>query len=86
MKFLLDLSMKCWVSAFNAQGSKVIIVVLQVRAVKIYVVAVVKALRKKENQDETQFTTKIDGFLSFNIFLSTFLWHNVLLMMMIISS
>jgi len=29
--------------------------------VKIYVAAV-EALRKKERQDETQFTTKIDGF------------------------
>jgi hypothetical protein len=25
----------------------------------------VEALRKKERQDETRFTTKIDGFLSF---------------------
>jgi hypothetical protein len=33
--------------------------------VKIYVAAV-EALRKKERQDETQFTTKIDGFLSFS--------------------
>jgi hypothetical protein len=32
--------------AFNAQGSRVIIVVVQVRAVKIFVAAV-KALRKK---------------------------------------
>jgi hypothetical protein len=32
--------------------------------VKIYVAAV-EALRKKERQDETQFTTKVDGFLSF---------------------
>jgi hypothetical protein len=31
---------------------------------KIYVAAV-EVLRKKERQDETQFTTKIDGFLSF---------------------
>jgi hypothetical protein len=30
--------------------------------VKIYVAAV-EALRKRERQDETQFTTKIDGFL-----------------------
>jgi hypothetical protein len=30
--------------------------------VKIYVAAV-EALRQKERQDETQFTTKIDGFL-----------------------
>jgi hypothetical protein len=29
--------------------------------VKIYVAAV-KALRRKERHDETQFTTKIDGF------------------------
>jgi len=28
-------------------------------------VAAVGALRKKERQDETQFTNKIDGFLSF---------------------
>jgi len=50
--------MKCWNSAFNAQGSRVIIVVVQVGAVKIYVTAV-EALRKKERGDETQFTTKI---------------------------
>jgi hypothetical protein len=71
-------------STFNTQGSRVIIVVVQARAVKIYVTAV-EALRKKrkdrmklslppklmvfggaqekkERQDETQFTTKIDGF------------------------
>jgi hypothetical protein len=35
-----------------------------VGAVKIYVAAV-EALRKKERQDETQFTTKIDGLFSF---------------------
>jgi hypothetical protein len=52
--------MKCWNSAFNAQGSRLIILVLQVGAVKIYVGAV-EALRKKERQDETQFTTKISG-------------------------
>jgi hypothetical protein len=52
--------MKCWNSAFNAQGSRVIIVVVQVGAVRIYV-AVVFALRKKERGDETQFTTKIGG-------------------------
>jgi hypothetical protein len=39
-----------------------ITVVVQVGAVKIYVAAVEEALRKKERQDETQFTTKIDGF------------------------
>ncbi len=59
-EILLNLCMKCWNSAFNAQGSKVIIVVVQVRAVKIYVTAV-QALKKKETQDETQFTTKSGG-------------------------
>jgi hypothetical protein len=52
--------MKCWNSAFNAQGLRLIIVVVQGGAVKIYV-ASVEALRKKERQDETQFTTKIGG-------------------------
>jgi hypothetical protein len=52
--------MKYWNSAFNAQGSRVIIVIIQVGAVKIYVAAV-EALRKKERVDETQFTTKIGG-------------------------
>jgi predicted oxidoreductase (fatty acid repression mutant protein) len=53
--------MKCWNSAFNAQGSRVIIVVVvQVGAVQICVAAV-QALMKKETQDETQFTTKIGG-------------------------
>jgi hypothetical protein len=33
--------------------------------VKIHAAAAVEALREKERQDETQFTTKIDGFLSF---------------------
>jgi hypothetical protein len=42
----------------NAQGSRVIIVVVQVEAVKLYVAAV-QPLRKRETQDETQFTTKI---------------------------
>ncbi len=45
-------------SAFNAQGLTVIIVVVHVGAVKICVAAV-EALREKERQDETQFTTKI---------------------------
>jgi hypothetical protein len=38
--------------------------VVPLGAVKIYTAAV-KAVRKNERQDETQFTTKIDGFLSF---------------------
>ncbi len=52
--------MKCWNSAFNAQGSRVIVVVVHSRAVKIYVAAV-EALRKKERGDETQVSTKIGG-------------------------
>jgi hypothetical protein len=45
--------MKCWNSVFNAQeGSRLIIVVVQVGAVKIYVAAV-ESLRKKERHDET---------------------------------
>jgi hypothetical protein len=59
-EILLNISMKCWNSAFNAQGSRVIIVVVQVGAVKIYVAAV-EAFGIKERQDETQFITKIDG-------------------------
>ncbi len=52
--------MKCWNSAFNAQGSRIVIIVVWVGAMKIYVAAV-DALRKKERQDETQFTTTIGG-------------------------
>jgi hypothetical protein len=40
---MLQLSMKWWYSAFDAQGSRVIIVVVQLGGVKIYV-AVVEAL------------------------------------------
>jgi hypothetical protein len=57
--------MKCWNSAFNAQCSGLTIVLVQVGGKKIYVAAV-EALRKKESQDETQFTTKFYSFLSFN--------------------
>jgi hypothetical protein len=52
--------MKCGNSAFNAQGSRIIIVVARVGAVKIYV-ASTEALKKKERQYETQLTTKIGG-------------------------
>jgi hypothetical protein len=41
--------MKCWNSGFNAQGSRVIIVVVQVEAVKICVPAM-EALRKNEKK------------------------------------
>jgi hypothetical protein len=65
-EILLNLSMKCWNSAFNGQGSRVTIVVVQVGAVKIYVAAV-EALRKKEREDETQFITKFDGKTSLGL-------------------
>ncbi len=42
------------------KGSRVFLAILQVGLVKIYVAAV-EVLRKKERQDETQFTTKIAG-------------------------
>jgi hypothetical protein len=48
--------MKCWNSAFNAQGWRVIIIVVQVGALKIHVAAV-EAL-KKNGGCETEFTTK----------------------------
>jgi hypothetical protein len=40
------------------------IVVVQVRAVKIYVAPALEALRNMERHDETQFTTKIGGNFS----------------------
>jgi len=40
------------------------ILVVQLGAVKLYVTAM-EAFRKKERHNETRFTTKIDGFLSF---------------------
>ncbi len=61
---MLKLSTKSWISAFNAQASRAIIVAVQVGAVKIYVAAV-EVVRKKKRQGETQKTIKIDGFLSF---------------------
>ncbi len=48
---------------FDAQRSRVIIEVVQVGTVKIYVAAV-ETLRKKERDNETQFTTKIGGKIS----------------------
>jgi hypothetical protein len=58
--------MKCSNSALNAQGLRVIIVVVQVGAVPIYIAAV-EELRKKERGDETQFTTKIGGKTSLGL-------------------
>ncbi len=52
-KFLLNLS--------YAQSLRAIIVGCIGRSSAKYIVAAVEALRKKERQDETQFTTKIGG-------------------------
>jgi len=56
--------MKCWNSAFNAQGKRVIIAVVQVGVVKIYVAAVEvltkKGRKKKKDRMKLSFITKID--------------------------
>jgi hypothetical protein len=57
-EILFNYSMECWNSTFIAQGSGVIIIVVHVGEVNIYVPAV-EALRQKERQDETQFTSNI---------------------------
>jgi hypothetical protein len=54
--------MSVW-KAETQKGSKLIIVIVQVGAVKIYLIAV-EALKKKERQDETEFTTKTGGKFS----------------------
>jgi hypothetical protein len=51
---MLNPSTKYWISAFNAQGSRGIIVAVHV--------AVVEALRKKERQAETQEPPKLIVF------------------------
>jgi hypothetical protein len=55
-----------WNSSFNAQGSRLIVVVVQVGAVKIYVAAV-EALRKKERQEmKLSLLPKLMGFFEFH--------------------
>jgi len=49
---MLQFSMKYWYLTFNAQGLRLIIIVVQLGVVKMYVV-IMEALRKKEKQDET---------------------------------
>ncbi len=46
-EILLNINMKCWNLTFNAQGLKIIIVVIQVGLVKIFVTAM-EAFKKKE--------------------------------------
>jgi hypothetical protein len=50
--------MKCWNSAFNAQGSRITIVIVHVTAVKIYVAAV-QALRRKKNGTKLSLPPKL---------------------------
>jgi hypothetical protein len=59
---------------------RIIIVVLQVGAVKKKYVAAVQVLRKKERQDETQFTTKIGGKTNLdpNYFIPTYTFDALL--------
>jgi hypothetical protein len=45
-----DVYIKRWNLAFNAQGSRIIIIVVQVGAVKIYVVAALEVLKKNERK------------------------------------
>jgi hypothetical protein len=58
---MLQLSMKCGNSAFNAQGSRLTIVVVQLGAVKIYVAAV-EALWEKERQVKLSLPPKLMVF------------------------
>jgi hypothetical protein len=62
---MLQLSTKCSKSAFNAQGSRLIIVVVHVRAVKKYVTSSGGAQEKGKTGWNSQFTTEVDGFLNF---------------------
>ncbi len=63
---MLKLNTKCSVSAFNAQGSRGIIVAVQVGAVKIYVAAV-EALRKNETQSPSKLITKARRSSSYSL-------------------
>ncbi len=52
-------------SAFNAQGSRVITVVVQLGGASENICGSSGGAQEKgKRQDETQFTTKIDGFLA----------------------
>jgi hypothetical protein len=58
--------MKCRKLAFNAQGSKIIITTLQVRAVKIYAI-IVEVLKINKNKVR-KFITKIEVLPPLNVF------------------
>ncbi len=65
MEILLTLGMKCWKSAFNAQGSRLIIVALQVGAVKLYAATVELALPKEKEKTEVWPPLNANVFYSF---------------------
>jgi len=56
---MLKLSTKSWISGFNAQGSRGIIVAVQVGAVKIYVAAVEALEMDVQLKLQTIFTDNI---------------------------
>jgi hypothetical protein len=58
-EILLNLGVKCWKSAFNAQGSRVIIVIVQVGAVKIYVAAVEALWKKRKDRMKLSLPPKL---------------------------
>jgi hypothetical protein len=76
-EILLNLSMTCWNSEFNAQGLRVIIVVVQIRALKVYVAAV-EALRKKERQDETRELVWVTVISFCKIFIPSYVFDGLL--------
>jgi hypothetical protein len=49
----LNMGMKCWNSTFNAKGSRIIIVHVHVRILKIYA-TIVEKLREKERGGQNQ--------------------------------
>jgi hypothetical protein len=55
---MLKHSTKCWISAFYAQGSRGIIVAIQVGEVKIYVTAVEELRKKKKDTVKLRKTSK----------------------------
>ncbi len=56
--WFFNLGMKCWNSAFNAQSSRVTIVVVQVGSVKIYAAAAVEA-RSGQRKERSQNRMKL---------------------------
>ncbi len=62
-EILLNLGMKCWNSPFNAQGLRVIIVVVQVGAVKIYVAAQCRRSGKRKHRMKLSLPPKLVGKL-----------------------